>query len=80
MLRSAIFISGFSLVFILLGLTVTAIGSFLLDNSLEIRKFTGVAIIALGVFFAASVFVARLNRDWRPVRRLVRPDPPGTAL
>lgn len=64
--RSLVFIGGFSLVFIVLGLTATAIGSFLLENSLEIQKIAGVAIIALGIFFIASVFVVRLNRDWRP--------------
>jgi cytochrome c-type biogenesis protein len=67
MYRSLVFVGGFSLVFILLGLTATAIGSFLLENSLEIQKIAGVAIIALGLFFIASVFVVRLNRDWRPV-------------
>lgn len=66
MYRSLIFVGGFSLVFILLGLTATAIGSFLLQNSLEIRRIAGVVIIGLGLFFVASVFVARLNRDWRP--------------
>lgn len=64
--RSLVFVGGFSLVFILLGLTATAIGSFLLENSIGIRKIAGVTIIALGLFFVASVFVARLNRDWRP--------------
>ena len=64
--RSLIFVAGFSLVFIFLGLTATAIGSFLLENSVEIRKVAGVAIIALGLFFVASVFVVRFNRDWRP--------------
>ena len=65
-IRSLIFVAGFSLVFILLGLTATAIGSALLQNSVEIRKLAGIAIVALGAFFIASVFVVRLNRDWRP--------------
>ena len=63
--RSLVFIAGFSLVFILLGLSATAIGAFIDDNWLSIRRISGVAIIALGLFFVASVFVARLNRDWR---------------
>jgi cytochrome c-type biogenesis protein len=67
MYRSLVFVGGFSLVFILLGLTATAIGSFLLENSVEIQKIAGVAIIALGLFFVASVFFVRLNRDWRPI-------------
>jgi cytochrome c-type biogenesis protein len=63
--RSLIFIAGFSTVFILLGLTATAIGGFLLDHAVEIQKIAGIAIIALGLFFIASVFIVRLNRDWR---------------
>lgn len=64
--RSLVFIAGFSTVFILLGLTATAIGSFLLASSLELQRIAGVAIIVLGAFFVASVFIDGLNRDWRP--------------
>lgn len=67
-LRSLAFICGFSIVFILLGLTATAIGAFLLDNSLELQRIAGVTVIVLGLFVIASVFVVRINRDWRPER------------
>ena len=78
--RSLVFIGGFSLVFVILGLTATAIGSFLLENSLEIQKIAGVAIITLGIFFIASVFVVRLNRDWRPVGLAERASSAGPLL
>lgn len=64
--RSGLFVASFSAVFILLGLSATALGSFLFDSQLTLRKVSGVAIIVMGVLFAASVFVVRLNRDWRP--------------
>ena len=64
--RSGLFILSFSAVFILLGLSATALGSFLFDSQLTLRKVAGVAMIVMGILFAASVFVVRLNQDWRP--------------
>lgn len=64
--RSLIFISGFSLVFILLGLSATAIGSLLFDNQTLLRQLAGITILLLGLFFIASSFVLRLNQEWRP--------------
>ena len=64
--RSGLFVASFSAVFILLGLSATALGSFLFDSQLTLRKVAGVAMIVMGVLFAASVFVVRLNRDWQP--------------
>jgi len=64
--RSLIFVGTFSLIFILLGLGATAIGSFLFTNQPTLNKVAGVAIIAMGALFLGSVFVARLNVEWRP--------------
>lgn len=64
--RSLLFVASFSFVFILLGLSATAAGSFLSDNQVALRRVAGLAIIAMGALFVASVFVLRLNRDWRP--------------
>jgi cytochrome c-type biogenesis protein len=64
--RSAVFVGTFSLLFILLGLGATAIGSFLFDNQPTLSKVAGAAIVAMGLLFVASVFVTRLNRDFRP--------------
>lgn len=64
--RSLLFVATFSAIFIALGLTATALGSFLFDNQPTLNKVAGAAIIAMGLLFAASVFVVRLNRDWRP--------------
>lgn len=64
--RSAIFVGTFSLIFILLGLGATAAGSFLFDNQPLLNKVAGGAIIAMGVLFLSSLFITRLNREWRP--------------
>lgn len=64
--RSLLFVASFSAMFILLGLTATALGSFLFRSQPVLNKVAGVAIIAMGLLFIASAFVARLNRDWHP--------------
>ncbi len=64
--RSALFVATFSTVFILLGLGATAIGSFLFDSRPMLNKVAGVAIIVMGALFVGSVFITRLNREFRP--------------
>jgi cytochrome c-type biogenesis protein len=63
--RSAIFVATFSLIFILLGLSATAIGNFLFDNQPTLNKVMGVVIVVMGVLFVASAYVMRLNREFR---------------
>ena len=70
--RSLLFIASFSAVFILLGLTATALGAVLFDSQLTLRKIGGVAIVVMGLLFIASVFVLRLNRGWRPAALVER--------
>ncbi len=64
--RSAIFVATFSLIFIMLGLGATAAGSFLFENQPLLNKVAGVGIIAMGLLFLGSIFVTRLNSEWRP--------------
>jgi cytochrome c-type biogenesis protein len=64
--RSALFVATFSLLFTLLGLGATAAGSLLLSSRQTLNTVAGVAIIAMGLLFAGSVFVTALNREWRP--------------
>jgi cytochrome c-type biogenesis protein len=78
--RSLVFIAGFASVFIFLGLSATAIGSFLFENQLTLRKVAGVAIAALGLLFIGSVFIVRLNREWRPSALIERPAAGGPLL
>ncbi len=61
---SLLFIASFSLIFILLGLSATVIGSALNDHKQLLERVGGAVIIALGVAFLASPFVSLLNREW----------------
>jgi cytochrome c-type biogenesis protein len=70
--RSLIFIASFAIVFILLGLSATALGSALAGNQLTLRRVAGVAIALMGLIFIGSAFVGRLNREWRPPGLLER--------
>ncbi len=60
---AAIFCLSFTLMFVALGMSATSVGSALSDHKDTLNTISGWLIIGLGVFMAASVFVARLNRD-----------------
>jgi cytochrome c-type biogenesis protein len=61
---SLIFVASFSAIFILLGLTATGLGAALRDHRQTLENIAGVLIITLGVYFVASLFIVRLNREW----------------
>lgn len=61
---SLLFIASFSAIFIVLGLTATGVGSTLRDSRDVLEKVAAGMIIAMGVFFVASLFVTRMNREW----------------
>ena len=61
---SLLFIASFSAVFILLGLTATALGERLRDNQDLLTDIGAVLLIVMGVLFIAATFVDRLNREW----------------
>ncbi|CAN5511346.1 cytochrome c biogenesis protein CcdA [soil metagenome] len=62
---SLLFVLSFSAIFIVLGLTATGLGRSLGDNRQLLEKISAGLIIAMGLFFIASLFVTRLNREWR---------------
>ena len=72
LLRSLVFVATFSAIFIVLGLSATAAGSLLRDNKQTLDQVAGVAIVVMGLFFIASVFVVRLNREWHPEHLIER--------
>jgi cytochrome c-type biogenesis protein len=61
---SLVFIASFSAIFILLGLSATAIGSSLNTNKPTLEHVGGAVIIAMGLIFLATPFVRLLNREW----------------
>jgi cytochrome c-type biogenesis protein len=62
---SLLFIASFSVVFILLGLTATALGQTLRDHQDLLTDVGAVLLILMGALFIAATFVDRLNREWR---------------
>ena len=66
LLRSRVFVGTFSAIFILLGLSATAIGAALFDSRPVLDRVAGVLIVVMGVMFVGASFVTRLNREWRP--------------
>jgi cytochrome c-type biogenesis protein len=69
---SLLFIASFSTVFILLGLTATALGQTLRDNQDLLTNVGAVLLIVMGVLFVAASFVDRLNREWHVEALLAR--------
>ncbi|MFT3862725.1 MAG: cytochrome c biogenesis protein CcdA [Solirubrobacterales bacterium] len=58
------FVASFSVIFILLGLTATGLGSFLVENKSLLTQISGWIIIGMGVLFVSSLFITRLNKEW----------------
>ena len=69
---SLLFIASFSTVFILLGLTATALGQTLRDNQDLLTDIGAVLLIVMGVLFIAATYVDRLNREWHVEALLAR--------
>jgi cytochrome c-type biogenesis protein len=59
-----LFSASFSAIFIALGLSATGLSQVLRANLDTLNKVAGVLIIAMGVFFVASLFLVRLNQEW----------------
>jgi cytochrome c-type biogenesis protein len=77
---SLLFVASFSAIFICLGLSATAFGSFLNENRDTLEKVSAVAIIAMGLFFIATLFITRLNREWHVESLIERAGSGGPVL
>lgn len=64
LIPSLLFVLSFSVIFVLLGLTATGLGSTLKDHRDLLTKISAAMIIAMGILFVASLFITRLNREW----------------
>ncbi len=67
---SLLFIASFSSIFILLGLSATAIGSSLNTHKHALQQVGGVLIVVMGAIFLATPFVGMLNREWHSEKLL----------
>jgi len=67
---SLLFIASFSLIFILLGMSATVIGSTLNAHKEELTKIGGYLIIFMGIVFLATPFIGMLNKEWHSEKLL----------
>jgi cytochrome c-type biogenesis protein len=61
---SLLFIASFSAVFIMLGLTASALGQTLREHQDLLTNVGAVMLIVMGVLFIGATFIDRLNREW----------------
>jgi cytochrome c-type biogenesis protein len=61
---SLLFIASFSMIFILLGMSATVIGSALTNHKTELEQIGGVVIVLMGLVFLATPFIGMFNREW----------------
>jgi cytochrome c-type biogenesis protein len=80
LLPAIVFCASFTVVFVVLGMTATSLGSVLRDSRGTLDKVAGAVIIALGVFFLLTPFVDRFNREWRPEALISRAGAGGPLL
>jgi len=66
LLPALLFCISFSLMFVALGMTATGLGQTLQDHRQLLREISGVVLMLLGAFFIATLFISRINREWRP--------------
>ena len=80
LLPALVFCVSFSVMFVALGMTATGLGQTLLEHRGILRKVAGVVIALMGLLFVASLFVPRLNREWRPEALLQRGSTGGPVV
>jgi len=75
-----LFCLAFGVMFVALGMSATGLGQTLSDNRDLLRHIAAVLIIAMGILFVGTLFVPRLNREWRPESLLKRASTGGPIV
>jgi cytochrome c-type biogenesis protein len=75
-----IFCLSFTAMFIALGMTATGLGSTLSEHRVLLRQIAGIVIALMGVLFIGTLFVDRLNREWRPDALMARAHTGGPVV
>ena len=70
LIHGLVFIAGFSLIFILLGLTASAIGSLLLEIRPWLVRIGGLIVIVFGLHMTGIVRISLLEYDLRPQTKI----------
>jgi len=77
---SLVFVATFSIVFVLLGVTASALGSLLAEHRAFLDKLAAGLIIAMGLLFMAAPFVASLSKEWHPSALMERAGRGGPVI
>src|SRR4051812_39445419 len=75
-----IFCLSFTIMFVALGMSATSIGTTLHDHQDTLNTVAGWLIITMGAFFVATLFVPRLNREFRPTALIQRAGTGGPII
>jgi cytochrome c-type biogenesis protein len=75
-----VFCLSFTIMFVALGMSATGIGSTLHDHQDTLNEIAGWLIVVMGVFFVATLFVPRLNREFRPEALISRAGSGGPII
>lgn len=78
-LNGIFFVLGFTIVFVLLGLSVSSIGRILTEHMGIVRRVGGVVVIVFGLYMAGLLQLMTLDRDTR-MQAPVRPPGPMNSL
>lgn len=77
---AVLFCLSFTVMFVALGMTATGFGSALQDHRRLLQQISGIVLILLGLLFIGTLFVNRLNREWRPEALLARASTGGPIV
>lgn len=77
---SLIFVGVFSAIFIALGVGAVGFGQAFNQNRDVFTRVAGAFIVAMGLFFIASLLLVRLNREWHPEALMRRAGRGGPAV
>jgi cytochrome c-type biogenesis protein len=80
LLPAIVFCLSFTAVFVALGMAATGLGQTLQDNRETLDRVAGALIILMGVIFIGSLFITRLNAEWRPHGLIARAGAGGPMI
>lgn len=75
-----LFCLSFTVMFVALGMTATTFGSTLQDHRRLLQQISGIVLILLGLLFIGTLFVNKLNQEWRPDALLARASTGGPIV
>ena len=77
---AVIFCISFTVMFVALGMGATGLGHWLGEHRVTLRHVSGIVIATMGVLFVATMFVPKLNREWRPEALMHRAGTGGPVI